>query len=67
MTGETDTGTFDLVSMEPQIGIRGRWPPVPQGDYVQGVSMEPQIGIRGREPGAIIETAAHYKFQWSPR
>ncbi len=37
------------VSMEPQIGIRGR-EVVPLADLgvLQGVSMEPQIGIRGR-------------------
>ena len=38
------------VSMEPQIGIRGRrgtWTKTP---YLHIVSMEPQIGIRGRHP-----------------
>ncbi len=52
------------VSMEPQIGIRGRV----AGSVLMrfSVSMEPQIGIRGR---AQVNAAVGLEtlFQWSPR
>ncbi len=55
------------VSMEPQIGIRGRI----FGRVVQsalgGVSMEPQIGIRGRMAKPHNLQSDRKMFQWSPR
>ena len=58
-----------VVSMEPQIGIRGRLqhegPAQPDRNEV---SMEPQIGIRGRAIEAVIQESRSAKaFQWSPR
>ncbi len=58
-----------VVSMEPQIGIRGRdvgVAPSLRGTGVVKVSMEPQIGIRGRLSCYLHSTTSSLSFNGAP-
>ncbi len=66
-SGRQKEARHRAVSMEPQIGIRGREWLWRLGVGVLGVSMEPQIGIRGRHTSRRTKITRVPRFQWSPR